>query len=623
MASNTTVDTTTPTTSRSAASTKRRRSARLIALAATTKEQGKQCQQQQQQQQIEHDVVNKQQLQLLQQQAEQQTQQRQLTTLPPPPPPVVATLRQSGSVQRQQQHYKSPSSSYCCTVAVPGFERSWLLPIFQLSAAAIALACAATVATSGLDIFVVALWHTLLWVMSLGVLAADANNCNNNSNSSSSSCSARSGTSSSRHWRGNGVISVSTATPATTTTTTTTTTTATTTAAAAAAATTTTDKTPQYNSTTGVTSTPLSPPPSPSTTTLCHNCCPSSSPSSPQDSRQEQKQNRSIFFTTRLTAAVLAVIIFILPTTTPFSRQHMVSAVHAAASIFTGARALQLSIQPQRAWGRWQVYAAYCGWGWHDMRTAVPLAGSKQRSAHIRAAVAQLCMALAGVAITRVVLELLYGQVSQRGMDFASYAGSVKEALVVVVARSHSNSSDFSATTMLALLPPTVLLGLNTLFIWSLHYVMGVLHVLAGFYLVDGLVLAVYAHVGASIDSLFGDWRRETDSVARIWSVFWNRPTARLLRDGIYTPLRRVTGSRSLASSAVFIVSGAGHTFPLRCAGVPLLSQVMMMSFFVAQIPLLWIERRLGLSGKVWSHGAIVLLSPLFVHPLLQAMKLV
>lgn len=131
-----------------------------------------------------------------------------------------------------------------------------------------------------------------------------------------------------------------------------------------------------------------------------------------------------------------------------------------------------------------------------------------------------------------------------------------------------------------------------------------------------------YAHLDTEIESIFGNIWADATTLRQLWSVYWNRPTAKLLKDGVYRPIMRAGGNRHVASMLVFAVSGAGHTFALTCFGAPVASQLSMLGFFVLQLPLVYLEGALKLRGAAWTFGALALLSPLFVHPLLEAMHL-
>ena len=115
-------------------------------------------------------------------------------------------------------------------------------------------------------------------------------------------------------------------------------------------------------------------------------------------------------------------------------------------------------------------------------------------------------------------------------------------------------------------------------------------------------------------------------SIAEFWSARWNRVVGKVLRDRVFSPLAH--RGAALAIWVTFVVSAAFHAF---LAGVVLLEWLPALSaaaFFLLQPPLLAIERALKLRRRprvvrhVWTLGALVLLSPLFIEPVLRMLGL-
>ena len=115
-------------------------------------------------------------------------------------------------------------------------------------------------------------------------------------------------------------------------------------------------------------------------------------------------------------------------------------------------------------------------------------------------------------------------------------------------------------------------------------------------------------------------------SIAEFWSARWNRVVGKVLRDRVFSPLAH--RGAALAIWATFVVSAAFHAF---LAGVVLLEWLPALSaaaFFLLQPPLLAIERALKLRRRprvvrhLWTLGALVLLSPLFIEPVLRMLGL-
>ena len=91
----------------------------------------------------------------------------------------------------------------------------------------------------------------------------------------------------------------------------------------------------------------------------------------------------------------------------------------------------------------------------------------------------------------------------------------------------------------------------------------------------------------------------------------------RLLGSGVYLPLRKVGISRPVTRLLVFVVSGMGHVYPCYVAGLSLHLISFMMIFFIVQVLLVSFEDVVGIRSGVWCIGIEIVLSPLFVMPVL------
>jgi hypothetical protein len=121
---------------------------------------------------------------------------------------------------------------------------------------------------------------------------------------------------------------------------------------------------------------------------------------------------------------------------------------------------------------------------------------------------------------------------------------------------------------------------------------------------------------GVAVKSIMSDNFWDNRTVQEIWKG-WNLPIQRLLGRGVYKPLRKLGIPRSLASLIVFVVSGVGHIYPCYCAGLSFVQIGFMMLFFVVQVILVTLESVLGFKSRVWCIGIEILLSPLFVMPVM------
>lgn len=111
-------------------------------------------------------------------------------------------------------------------------------------------------------------------------------------------------------------------------------------------------------------------------------------------------------------------------------------------------------------------------------------------------------------------------------------------------------------------------------------------------------------------------------SVTEFWGLRWNRIVGTWLRLNVLKPFAR--GRRPLAGvAAAFAVSGLIHAY-LALTELSWPWAVLMAAFFLAQIPLVLIERALALPrrhpaiGRAWTVAGLVLTSPLFLEPLLR-----
>lgn len=112
-------------------------------------------------------------------------------------------------------------------------------------------------------------------------------------------------------------------------------------------------------------------------------------------------------------------------------------------------------------------------------------------------------------------------------------------------------------------------------------------------------------------------------SIAEFWSRRWNRIVHRFLKRWVFVPAARVAGSWA-GTAATFIISSLLH-FYLASVFLPVFLASSMASFFIVQIPLLWIEDRIGVLrwrpplGRAWTLAAMLLPSPLFIEPVVVA----
>lgn len=160
---------------------------------------------------------------------------------------------------------------------------------------------------------------------------------------------------------------------------------------------------------------------------------------------------------------------------------------------------------------------------------------------------------------------------------------------------------------------------LTTSCIWLLVCAFGVGCVVFGFYTFDRAYLFLLSYFNQlSVQSIFGPGLWQSRTVKDFWRQ-WNLPVQRMLMHGIFRPLRDDFGlSSDVSGFVVFLVSGLGHAWPLVCIGARGHQIAMMMTFFVSQMVPMKLESSLNIQSRPWVYAVEILMSPLFVLPLLQ-----
>ncbi|MEO8185430.1 MAG: MBOAT family protein [Deltaproteobacteria bacterium] len=111
-------------------------------------------------------------------------------------------------------------------------------------------------------------------------------------------------------------------------------------------------------------------------------------------------------------------------------------------------------------------------------------------------------------------------------------------------------------------------------------------------------------------------------SIGEFWGRRWNRIVGRWLFATFYRPLA-LRGQAALGLSAAFVGSALLHLY-FTWAAIGLAAGWRMAVFFLAQLPLLFLERWLQQSRwpeparRLWTLGWLALSSPLFVEPMLD-----
>jgi len=156
---------------------------------------------------------------------------------------------------------------------------------------------------------------------------------------------------------------------------------------------------------------------------------------------------------------------------------------------------------------------------------------------------------------------------------------------------------------------------------YALRWFAGIVLIVAAFELLTAAFRILAGALGLSAPALSHTPHRSR-SVAEFWSARWNLVVGKVLRDRVFTPLAR--RNTSLAVWATFVVSAAMHAYIMGIAAGTV-AAISSAAFFIVQPLLLAAERKLKVrrwspfARRAWTLGALALLSPLFIEPVLQA----
>jgi hypothetical protein len=145
----------------------------------------------------------------------------------------------------------------------------------------------------------------------------------------------------------------------------------------------------------------------------------------------------------------------------------------------------------------------------------------------------------------------------------------------------------------------------------------------AAFEILDGVLALVVAAFGRAVPPVNrAPWM--ATSLSDFWSRRWNSIINTLLRDHVY---RRLAHRGAIvAMTVVFIASAALHVYLIGMLLGPGATLAWAI-FFLVQAAGMWLERRLRVRrwprawGHAWTLGALLLVYPLFVEPVLQLLE--
>lgn len=227
------------------------------------------------------------------------------------------------------------------------------------------------------------------------------------------------------------------------------------------------------------------------------------------------------------------------------------------------------------AWGRWRRFYQMACLSWHDMDRVKALDTPREHQSHYQSTLKELLLAALGLAACALALHIL-----------------------------PSNSAFAS-------------IGLGTVKLLICGFGAG--SVVFGFYTFDRAYSFLLSYFNKlSVHSIFGPGLWQSKTIKDFWRQ-WNLPVQRMLLKGVFVPLRNMGYSKGCCGFLVFLASGLGHAWPFWCVGAPLWQTLMMLLFFVMQSIPLQLESKWQIQGRAWVYSVEVLLSPLFVWPLLHA----
>ncbi|CAE7592822.1 dgat1 [Symbiodinium natans] len=231
------------------------------------------------------------------------------------------------------------------------------------------------------------------------------------------------------------------------------------------------------------------------------------------------------------------------------------------------------------AWGRWRRFYHMACLSWHDVDRVKALQTPREHRNHYQKTFQEFLLAALGLAACALALHILP----------SSFA----------LARGQSGYVGLSIVRVLICC-------------------FGAGSVVFGFYTFDRAYLFLLSYFNRlCVHSIFGPQLWQAKTIKDFWRQ-WNLPVQRMLSEGIFVPLRKTGCSPSCCGFFVFLASGLGHAWPLLCVGAQTSQITMMLLFFITQIIPLQLESKLQIRSRAWVYTVEVLLSPLFVLPLLQ-----
>lgn len=165
-----------------------------------------------------------------------------------------------------------------------------------------------------------------------------------------------------------------------------------------------------------------------------------------------------------------------------------------------------------------------------------------------------------------------------------------------------------------------VVIAADQLFGWR-HYAVrwggGAVLMFTGFEVLVASLDGIYALAGWKVPRLHDSPHRSL-TLAEFWGARWNRVVGRYLNERVFRPLARV--SPWLGITAAFALSAVIHAYIIGIA-LGTSAALAWAAFFIAQPPMLALERKLGVkrwpvpAASAWTLLVLLALSPLMTEP--------
>lgn len=158
------------------------------------------------------------------------------------------------------------------------------------------------------------------------------------------------------------------------------------------------------------------------------------------------------------------------------------------------------------------------------------------------------------------------------------------------------------------------------LFHWS-RCICGGFYFCSTLYIVDVFYRSMLIPFGMDVKPMMNHPYSATN-FTEFWSTHWNMVVGKMMSHIIYKPMVQLTNNKNLSMVFTFIGSGLYHCYPILLlidlnSFQSLIYFLIMMTFFVIQIPIIFFEKKFNIRGTLYFYTVLMILHPLFIQPLL------